>query len=111
MNTDSIGNIGKDLAEIIRQSGQSQREIAERMGCSTQNLSRTLKTANPRFVSVAAIADGIGLYIRVEERKAKDVKASRSDEIIESLMNTQMSWTDAQTFLRGLGMNLTFDWR
>lgn len=56
----------RELKKIIIDSGMSQKEVAEKMGCKPQQYTNIVNKENLAFRDVKRIANAIGLELRVE---------------------------------------------
>lgn len=61
------------LAEILRQSGRSQRELAESLGMTQSAISATLRGRYPdlRVSTLVRLATGLGYQVRIVMEKVE----------------------------------------
>lgn len=56
----------RELKKIVIDSGMSQKEVAEKMGCKPQQYTNIVNKENLAFRDVKRIANAIGLNVRIE---------------------------------------------
>ena len=56
----------RELKKIVIDSGMSQKEVAEKMGCKPQQYTNIVNKENLAFRDVKRIANAIGLDIKIE---------------------------------------------
>ena len=56
----------RELKKIVIDSGMSQKEVAERMGCKPQQYTNIVNKENLAFRDVKRIANAIGLDIKID---------------------------------------------
>ena len=56
----------RELKKIVIDSGMSQKEVAEKMGCKPQQYTNIVNKENLAFRDVKRIANAIGLNVKIE---------------------------------------------
>ena len=56
----------RELKKIVIDSGLTQKEVADRMGCKPQQYTNIVNKENLAFRDVKRIANAIGLDVRIE---------------------------------------------
>ena len=56
----------RELKKIVIDSGMSQKEVAEKMGCKPQQYTNIVNKENLAFRDVKRISNAIGLDVRIE---------------------------------------------
>lgn len=76
----AITTVALTIAEAIKETGMSQREIADRLGVTEARISQVVNaTGNPTVKSLARLADVLGRELRVELAHGSHVPDQSTD--------------------------------
>ena len=84
---DGEGTLGRQnihaIRRIMREQGVSQKDLAERLGCSSQNVSKLLgqKSKNLQLVTLERICDALDVEVSLQP-KAPSSKEQMSDQAV-----------------------------